>query len=196
MPRRLAMNMLGLGLFSAGLFAHALSVQEAELSMMRRLGAPEINLLATQTNLARTYYHFGRHHEALRLRRDVYFGRLKLHGAGRVEMVVPSVNYASSLASVNRFEEARSLLRETIQTSRRILGESDLMTVQARCNYAAMLWQDATATLDDLREAVTTLEENERIAQRVFGGAHPTTEGIEQSLRNARAALSARGGTG
>ena len=30
------------------------------------------------------------------------------------------------------------------------------------------------ATLDDLREAVTTLEDTERIARRVLGGAHPT----------------------
>ena len=40
-----------------------------------------------------------------------------------------------------------------------------------------------TTTLEDLREAVTTLEETQRIARRVFGGAHPLTEGIEDSLR-------------
>ena len=38
------------------------------------------------------------------------------------------------------------------------------------------------ATLDDLREAVTTLEDAERIARRVLGGAHPTTLGIGPSL--------------
>ena len=48
---------------------------------------------------------------------------------------------------------------------------------------------DANATLDDLREAVTTLEDAERTARRVLGGAHPTTEGIEKSLRIARAVL-------
>ena len=47
------------------------------------------------------------------------------------------------------------------------------------------------ATLSDLREAVNTLEEIERIARRVFGGAHPLTTGIEGYLRNARAALRA-----
>ena len=34
--------------------------------------------------------------------------------------------------------------------------------------------EDDAATLDDLREAVTTLEDAERIARRVLGGAHPT----------------------
>ena len=51
---------------------------------------------------------------------------------------------------------------------------------------------DAGATLDDLREAVTTLEDVERITRRVLGGVHPITKGIETSLRNARAALRAR----
>ena len=50
------------------------------------------------------------------------------------------------------------------------------------------------ATLDDIREAVATLEDAERIAQRVFGGAHPITTGIERNLRNTRAALGARDG--
>jgi len=39
---------------------------------------------------------------------------------------------------------------------------------------------------------VTTLEETERMARRVFGGAHPTTAGIEISLQDAQAALRAR----
>ena len=42
-----------------------------------------------------------------------------------------------------------------------------------------------------LREAVTTLEDSERIARRVLGGAHPVTVGIESDLRNARGALRA-----
>ena len=51
---------------------------------------------------------------------------------------------------------------------------------------------DPCATLDDLREAVTTLEDTERIVRRVLGGAHPTTKGIQDALRNARAVLRAR----
>ena len=47
-------------------------------------------------------------------------------------------------------------------------------------------------TLDDLRKAVSTLEDAGRIARRVLGGAHPTTGGIEVALRDARAALRAR----
>ena len=61
-----------------------------------------------------------------------------------------------------------------------------------RTNYGRALFKDDCATLDDLREAVTTLEDTERIARRVFGGAHPVTTAHEKALRNARAALRAR----
>ena len=58
--------------------------------------------------------------------------------------------------------------------------------------YANALSLDAGASLDDLHEAVSTLEDAERTAQRVLGGAHPSTAGIEGALREARAMLRAR----
>ena len=61
-----------------------------------------------------------------------------------------------------------------------------------RSIYAEVLYKDASSTLDDLREAVETLEDVERIARRVFGGAHPVTKDIESDLRKARAVLCAR----
>ena len=65
-----------------------------------------------------------------------------------------------------------------------------------RSTYATALCRDDAATLDDLREAVTTLEDTERTARRVLGGAHPTTKGIQDALQDARAALRAREGDG
>ena len=60
--------------------------------------------------------------------------------------------------------------------------------------YAQSLYRDEdnAATVDDLREAVTALEDTERTARRVLGGAHPFTEAIEAELRAARAALRTR----
>ena len=54
------------------------------------------------------------------------------------------------------------------------------------------LFEDPAATLDDLREAVTTLEETTRIARRVFGGAHPLTTEMVIDLRHVRAMLRPR----
>ena len=59
-------------------------------------------------------------------------------------------------------------------------------------NYATALYMDDGATVDDLREAVTTLEDTDRIARRVMGGGHPLTLDIQDCLRNARATLAAR----
>ena len=49
--------------------------------------------------------------------------------------------------------------------------------------------KDVDATLDDLREAVATLTDTERISRRVLGGAHPLTEGMEDALEVLRAAF-------
>ena len=61
-----------------------------------------------------------------------------------------------------------------------------------RRNYARALYSDKGATLDDLREVVTTLEEIERAARRIFGGSHPFTVHTEVDLKRSRAALRAR----
>ena len=54
------------------------------------------------------------------------------------------------------------------------------------------LYADPIATLDDLREAVTMLEEIYGPARRVLGGAHPTTAAIDNYLRAARFVLRRR----
>ena len=61
-----------------------------------------------------------------------------------------------------------------------------------RLLYARTYYEDAGATLEDLREAVTTLEDTERTARRVLGGARPLTKSIGNSLRKSRALLAAR----
>ena len=58
--------------------------------------------------------------------------------------------------------------------------------------YAQALYRDPGATLDDLREAVTTGEETAQTARRVLGGAHPITSSVENSLRISREVLRAR----
>ena len=76
--------------------------------------------------------------------------------------------------------------------ARRSLGEGHITTLRMRLNYAHSLYEDDSATLDDLREAVTSLKELAPYARRTLGGMHPTTGLIEESLRDARAASSAR----
>ena len=58
--------------------------------------------------------------------------------------------------------------------------------------YADALFKDPSATLEELREGVTTFEDTARTARRVLGGAHPLAVEIERSLGKARAAVRAR----
>ena len=186
------MSVLGNALGMAGHDADALSVKQAELSLMRRVGASDACMLATQGNIANTYQMLGRHEQALQMRRDVYSGYLKLNGGEHGDTVRAVNNYAHSLLNLRCFEEAKSLLRKTMPVARRVLGENNETTLRMRTIYAAALYIDPSATLDDLREAVTMLEETGRIARRVMGGAHPLARDIESTLQNAHEALAAR----
>ena len=105
---------------------------------------------------------------------------------------ITASNYAVALVRLKHFEETKALMRKTIPVARRVLGDSNALTLRMRMMYAVALYRDPTATRDDLREAVAMLEDTERIARRVLGGTHPLTEGIESCLRHARAALNAR----
>ena len=133
-----------------------------------------------------TYVDLGRLEEAHREQRDVYSGWLKLQGEESRHTMVAANNYAWGLSRLGRFEEAKSVLRKMMPVTRRVVGESHKLTLAMRKTCARALYMDANATLDDLREAVTMLEELERTARRVFGAAHPIASGIESSLQVAR----------
>jgi len=190
--RGIAMNVLGLGLSHAKHYVDALTVQEAALSTMRRLGADEEDVLCVQSNLASTYNSLGRLEEAMRLRQGLYFRTLRLYGEEHENSLADAYNYAASLVDLRRFEEARTLLRKTMPVARRVLGENDQLTLKMRGNYAEALYSDDGATLDDLRDAVATLEDTAQIARRVLGGAHPLVSVMQRDLEGARAALAAR----
>ena len=198
--RQLAMSVLASGLHAAMHGDDALSVYEAELSMLQRVGASERSILVAQGNIVDTYTALGRPEEALRLGRDVYREYLRRLGEEDRDTLLQATNYAECLSSNNRFEEAKELLRKMIPVARRVLAESDDLQFRVRiaCNRA--LCENPAKTLDDLREAVSMLEEIEPTARRVLGGAHPIVEDIERrlpasrKLRDAQVALCAQVG--
>ena len=149
-------------------------------------------MLVVLNNLARTYEMLGRLEEANRIKRDVHSGFLKLNGEEDFSTLRAAINYMGSLIQLQRSEEAKALYRKTLPVARRVLGESHEMTLGMRTNYAMAFCADPAATLDDLREALTILEETARTARRVFGGAHPSTRNIEGGLRQARARFALR----
>ena len=78
-----------------------------------------------------------------------------------------------------------------IPVARRVLGETDEVTLRMKSHYACGLYDDPAATLADLREAVTTLEDVQRIERRLLGDAHPHVSQGEHHLRDARNRLRA-----
>ena len=190
--RRMAMTELGLGLSAARREEDALTVGEAELAMLRRLRASEESILVVQNNLANSYQKLGRLEMVLPLRQEVYSGRLRLDGDENEKTLRAAYDYAASLLEAKRIAEAKTLLREVIPVARRVLGEGNRLALKMRWNYAHALYKDAGATLDDLQEAVSTLEDTARTARRVLGSEHPLTVGIQDALRRTRAALRAR----
>jgi len=188
----LAINLLANGLCAADHYEDALVVQEAELSTMRRNGAPDEHILDVQGNLAVTYQRLGRHEESLRVRQDVYSGLLKIMGEEHPKTLNAANNYALSLVNRERFEEAKSLLRKIMPVAQRVMGADNYLTFTMRSIHGDALYRNPGATSDDLREAVTAIDDLGRDSRRVLGGAHPLTTVIEQDLSKARAALRAR----
>ena len=94
---------------------------------------------------------------------------------------------------LKRPQQAKSLLRRTLPVARRVLSEGHELTLQMRWSCARALYGDDGATLDEIHEGVKTLEETERTARRVLGGAHPLVAQIASHLGDVREELDARG---
>ena len=117
---------------------------------------------------------------------------MKLYGEEHKETLQAATNYASALSILERYGEAKTLLRKTVPVAQRVLGPSHEFLFRTRGCYGQALYMDAGATLDDLREAVATLEDTTRTTRRVLGGAHPIVAQVEDCLHKARAALCLR----
>ena len=186
-----AMRQLGLGLCAAGHYKDALSVNEADLATLRRIGAPEVNILDVQGNLSINYEKLGRLEDALRLKRDVYSGSMKLSGEEDESTLLAANNYANILNDMQRHAEARELLRKSIPVARRALKDNDSITLKMRWLYARALYADPAAPLDNLREAVATLESVANSWKQILGPAHPETPKVQAALQEARETLAA-----
>ena len=126
------------------------------------------------------------------MRREIYAKRLELSGEEDKDTIREALCYAHALVASCRYNDTKALMRKCVPVARRALGNSHEFTLRMRSNYAEALYRANGATLDDLREAVETLEETDRTARRVFGGVHPIAKEIEGKLRDALAALRAR----
>ena len=186
----MAMNLLGLGLDDAKYYKYALSVRRAELSKMQRHGAPAEKILGIMANIGGTYENLGQLEKGLGINQQVYARSMELYGEESEETLIAANNYAESLKGLQRFEEAKALLRKTLPVARRVFKtETDLLPLLMRCIYASALYRAENATFDDVREAVAMLDELARTTRRKFGVAHPIAVTVAQELQNVQGKL-------
>ena len=194
----MAMTQLANGLTLAKHHEDALSVQEAELSLKRRHGAPEEAILITQNNLAMTYGQLGRLDEALSMRRDVYSGHLRHRDLGPLHQSTlgAAVNLSTSLVDAGNYAEARAFTRDQMELARRAFGADHPITLDFQWGYSRAFTLDKDVSAEQLAEVAITLEEPLKIAQRVFGREHPRTRSICNELATAlaREEIARRGG--
>ncbi len=186
----MAMSVLGNGLGEVDQYEDALSVGEAQLSTVRRHGSSEETILDLQSNLAGTYENLGQLEKGLGIKQQVYARSMELYGEESEETLIAANNYAESLKGLQRFEEAKALLRKTLPVARRVFKtETDLLPLLMRCIYASALYRAENASFDDVREAVATLDELARTTRRKFGVAHPIAVTVAQDLQNVQGKL-------
>ena len=185
----MAMSLLGSGLSAAKHHEDALAIQEVELSMLRRIGAPESAILGTQGNLATAYQLLGRLEDALRLKRVVYRGVLQRYGEDSLEANTEALNLALALRKTGNNPEAKELLHARIPVAERSLGRENYVYFRLRWAYAKSLTDAADATFDDLVQAEALLDDTYTRFRRVMGDGHPETPRIRESLLIVREGL-------
>ena len=86
-------------------------------------------------------------------------------------------NYAVPYGSTT-LPRSQVAAAQNMPVARRVLGESNELTLNARWYYAVALYCPPAPRWTISARPWRTLEDADPIARRVLGGAHPLTEGL------------------
>ena len=114
---------------------------------------------------------------------EAYNGNLKIHGEHHEETITAAGNCAITCINLERFEEAKSLLRKLMPVAQRVHGTEHMRTISLREDLARAMLDDRDSSLVEIREALETLEEILGVMQRVLGASHPETRRVQQHLK-------------
>ena len=190
------MTELGNGLDAANHYEDALSVMQAEMSMLRRVGASEYDMLVVQNNLGCTYQRLGRLEEALQMKRDVYSGHSRHRNLGPLHQntLKAALNLSTALVNAGNYAEARAFTRDQTELARLALGADHPVTLDFQWGYSRAFRLDKDISAEQLAEVATTLEKTLEISQRVCGREHPRTCSVRGELTFAREEIARRRG--
>ena len=108
------------------------------------------------------------------MEREVYSGRLKLLGEEHPRTLLTANNCANSLLILERFEEAKRLLRKVIPVAQRALGAEHEITLSIREDLSRAIL-DGDSSANEKRQALQRLEDTVAVMRRVLGPVHPDT---------------------
>ena len=184
MPRAAA---AGRGPAEVGRDEDALIVREADLSLMRRVGASKADILIAQANLGNTYERLGRYNESLSTAREVYAGFNSIYGNCDTRTLMAASNLVYQLQTQGKHTEAVSTLRKPLSDARRALGDDHDITLSLGSLLGDSLARVGTSpTVSNLHEAIAILEDVCKRSRRLLGGSHPHTDTRQRALDDAR----------
>ena len=90
-----------------------------------------------------------------------------------------------ALLTLQRFEEAKKVLRKVVPVAQRVLGTEHDITLSLREDLSrATLHGESSA--EEKREALRMLEDTAAVMRRVLGPAHPDTLHAQRHLEHYR----------
>ena len=100
-------------------------------------------------------------------------------------------NYALSLLALRRFAEAKRVLRKVAPVARRVLGDSNDLTLSLREDLSRATL-DGESSAEEKRQALQMLEDTVAVMRRVLGPAHPDTLHAQSELKMYRSRRKSR----
>ena len=189
--RLAAMTELGNGLFSAQAAAEALVVHKAQVVAYARNppSSDQIDLpyLGALSNVANCFAQLGREEEAQVIRRMVLAKERSFYGDGHLEPIMTAANIANAMVqckkpSAKKYAEIREFTREWVSIAQSSgLGDHHI-TNRIKEAHAYGIYRDPAASLDDVREGVTILEDVDRSYRQILGKDHPVSAHTRASL--------------
>ena len=156
------------------------------------VGCDDLMIVRTQTDIAGCYDTLGQHELAYPIMARAYAKRVAKVGAAEPATLNLAGNLGRTTLKLKKYAEARDLLGGRVPVAIQVLGKEHHVTIRLRWFYCQAIYKDADATLGEVREAVTMLEDVAITSRRVFGAEHPTARGCQYALDEARLLASIR----
>ncbi len=174
----LFMNNLGRLYLTLGRYADAEKMLETSLDLHRRRGQQDLSTWIAMARLAAAYQGQGKFQEAEHLYLRAIKSRVaEFNGADDLWVLSFRSGLGSLYIDTGRYEEARSLLSEALDTARRQLRQGHQVTGKLLRNYGASL-----TALQRYPEAESALLESHGILQNARGAEYERPEKAVQSL--------------